>query len=74
MQMEELLAEGHLPSKGAPISSTHQNLSVSVVMEFVGWNEEAISRCKLFSPQVSCILLQASSFNVSVLISGGKCL
>ncbi|KAJ0786012.1 putative exocyst complex component Sec10 [Helianthus annuus] len=43
-KMEELLAEGQLSSKGASIS-------VTVVQEFVSWNEEAISRCKLFSPQ-----------------------
>ncbi|XP_022005068.2 exocyst complex component SEC10a [Helianthus annuus] len=45
-KMEELLAEGQLSSKGASIS-------VTVVQEFVSWNEEAISRCKLFSPQPS---------------------
>ncbi|KAF5774676.1 putative exocyst complex component Sec10 [Helianthus annuus] len=43
-KMEELLAEGQLSSKGASIS-------VTVVQEFVSWNEEAISRCQLFSPQ-----------------------
>ncbi|KAK9068325.1 hypothetical protein SSX86_012436 [Deinandra increscens subsp. villosa] len=42
-KMEELLAEGQMSSKGASIS-------VTVVTEFVSWNEEAISRCKLFSP------------------------
>lgn len=45
MQMDELLAEGQLTAKGATIS-------VTVVTEFVNWNEEAILRCKLFSPQV----------------------
>ncbi|GKB85164.1 exocyst complex component SEC10-like protein, partial [Tanacetum coccineum] len=60
-KMEELLAEGHLPSKGAPISSTHQNLSVSVVTEFVSWNEEAISRCKLFSPQPANLAANAKA-------------
>ncbi|KAI3711559.1 hypothetical protein L1987_70098 [Smallanthus sonchifolius] len=43
-KMEELLAEGQLSTKGASIS-------VTVVTEFVSWNEEAISRCKLFSPR-----------------------
>ncbi|KAM0004979.1 putative exocyst complex component Sec10 [Helianthus debilis subsp. tardiflorus] len=43
-KMEELVVEGQLSSKGASIS-------VTVVQEFVNWNEEAISRCKLFSPQ-----------------------
>ncbi|GJX48916.1 exocyst complex component SEC10-like protein, partial [Tanacetum coccineum] len=61
MQMEEFLAEGHLPSKGALISSTHQNLSVSVVTEFVSWNEEAILRCKLFSPQPANLAANAKA-------------
>ncbi|PWA65603.1 exocyst complex component Sec10-like protein [Artemisia annua] len=60
-KMEELLAEGHLPSKGAPISPSHQNLSVSVVTEFVSWNEEAISRCKLFSPQPANLAANAKA-------------
>ncbi|MFS8001003.1 putative exocyst complex component Sec10 [Helianthus anomalus] len=60
--MEELLSESQLSgestgsigrSKGASISSSHQQISVTVVAEFVRWNEEAISRCTLFSPQVS---------------------
>ena len=60
MQMEELRTEiqqisdssGTIGrSKGAPIAS-HQQISVTVVTEFVRWNEEAISRCNLFSSQV----------------------
>ncbi|CAH1425588.1 unnamed protein product [Lactuca virosa] len=58
--MEELLSESQLSgestgsigrSKGASISSSHQQISVTVVTEFVRWNEEAISRCTLLSPQ-----------------------
>ncbi|KAJ6679744.1 SEC10 [Salix purpurea] len=57
-QMEELRAESdHLSestgtigrSKGAPVASSHQQISVTVVTEFARWNEEAISRCSLFS-------------------------
>ncbi|KAJ6344083.1 hypothetical protein OIU76_005753 [Salix suchowensis] len=56
--MEELRAESdHLSestgtigrSKGAPVASSHQQISVTVVTEFARWNEEAISRCSLFS-------------------------
>jgi len=61
MQMEELRAESqHLSestgtigrSKGASVASSHQQISVTVVTEFVRWNEEAISRCALFSSLV----------------------
>ncbi len=61
MKMEELRAESqHISdstgtigrSKGASVSSSHQQISVTVVTEFVRWNEEAISRCTLFSSQV----------------------
>ncbi|XP_028057999.1 exocyst complex component 5-like [Camellia sinensis] len=38
-------------SKGAAIASSQQQISVTVVTEFVHWNEEAISRCTLFSSQ-----------------------
>ncbi|KAG5251767.1 exocyst complex component SEC10b [Salix suchowensis] len=57
-KMEELRAESQLPSestgsigrsKGASVASSHQQISVTVVTEFVRWNEEAISRCTLFS-------------------------
>ncbi|XP_071696691.1 exocyst complex component SEC10b [Rutidosis leptorrhynchoides] len=81
-KMEELLSESQLSgestgsigrSKGASISSSHQQISVTVVTEFVRWNEEAISRCILFSPQASnlaanvktvftCLLDQVSQY------------
>ncbi|KAB5527139.1 hypothetical protein DKX38_020986 [Salix brachista] len=57
-KMEELRAESdHLSestgtigrSKGAPVASSHQQITVTVVTEFARWNEEAISRCSLFS-------------------------
>ncbi|GMH05720.1 hypothetical protein Nepgr_007560 [Nepenthes gracilis] len=64
-KMEELRAEGQLSessgtgtigrSKGASLSSSHQQISVTVVTEFVRWNEEAISRCVLFSSQPSIL-------------------
>ncbi|KAJ4843879.1 Exocyst complex component S10b [Turnera subulata] len=38
-------------SKGASVTSSNQQISVTVVTEFVRWNEEAISRCALFSSQ-----------------------
>ncbi|KAK4437993.1 Exocyst complex component SEC10b [Sesamum alatum] len=59
-KMEELRAENQQASessgtigrsKGASIASSQQQISVSVVTEFVRWNEEAISRCTLFSSQ-----------------------
>ncbi|OWM88169.1 exocyst complex component SEC10b [Punica granatum] len=59
-KMEELRAESQQMSessgtigrsKGASIASSHQQISVAVVTEFVRWNEEAISRCTLFSSQ-----------------------
>lgn len=81
-KMEELLSESQLSgestgsigrSKGASISSSHQQISVTVVTEFVRWNEEAISRCTLFSPQpgnlatnvktvFTCLLDQVSQY------------
>ncbi|KAL3572055.1 hypothetical protein D5086_025959 [Populus alba] len=57
-KMEELRAESQQlsestgtigRSKGASVASSHQQISVTVVTEFVRWNEEAISRCALFS-------------------------
>ncbi|CAK7348817.1 unnamed protein product [Dovyalis caffra] len=57
-KMEELRAESQQlsestgttgRSKGASVASSHQQISVTVVTEFVRWNEEAISRCTLFS-------------------------
>lgn len=59
VQMEELRAESQPEgsgtigrSKGASIASSHQQISVTVVTEFVRWNEEAITRCTLYSSQV----------------------
>ncbi|KAG6786812.1 hypothetical protein POTOM_008429 [Populus tomentosa] len=61
-KMEELCAESQQPSestgtigrsKGASAASSHQQISVTVVTEFVRWNEEAISRCTLFSSLVT---------------------
>lgn len=61
-QMEELRAENQQVSessgtigrsRGASVSSSQQQISVTVVTEFVRWNEEAISRCTLFSSQVT---------------------
>ncbi|KAK3005129.1 hypothetical protein RJ639_017853 [Escallonia herrerae] len=63
-KMEELRAENQQSSestgsigrsKGASITSTHQQISVTVVTEFVRWNEEAISRCTLFSSQPATV-------------------
>lgn len=61
LQMEELRTENQQGSdssgsigraKGASMSTSPQQISVTVVTEFVRWNEEAISRCTLFSSQV----------------------
>ncbi|KAJ9542782.1 hypothetical protein OSB04_029288 [Centaurea solstitialis] len=62
-KMEELLPEGHLsaPRGAPPISSAHLQISVTVVEEFVSWNEEAISRCNLFSPQPSSLAANAKA-------------
>jgi len=67
MKMEELRAES-LPdlsgtgsigrSKGASIASSQQQISVTVVTELVRWNEEAVSRCNMFSSQVIPCLAQ----------------
>ncbi|XP_059635018.1 exocyst complex component SEC10b-like isoform X2 [Cornus florida] len=38
-------------SRGASLASSHQQISVTVVTEFVRWNEEAITRCTLLSSQ-----------------------
>lgn len=64
-KMEELRAESLAElgsgtgsigrSKGASIASNHQQISVAVVTEFVRWNEEAVSRCNLFSSQPSIL-------------------
>ncbi|XP_075478657.1 exocyst complex component SEC10b-like [Primulina tabacum] len=59
-KMEELRAESQQSaestgtigrSRGALIASSQLQISVTVVAEFVRWNEEAISRCALLSSQ-----------------------
>ncbi|CAI9095527.1 OLC1v1031508C2 [Oldenlandia corymbosa var. corymbosa] len=63
-KLEELRAENQQSSessgtigrsRGASITSSHQQISVTVVTEFVRWNEEAISRCTLFTPQPAAL-------------------
>ncbi|XP_070027044.1 exocyst complex component SEC10b-like [Nicotiana sylvestris] len=63
-KMEELRTEGQQSSessgtigrsKGASMASSHQQISVTVVTEFVRWNEEAVSRCTLFSSQPAAV-------------------
>ncbi|KAI3441763.1 WRKY domain-containing protein [Psidium guajava] len=60
-------------SKGASVASSHQQISVTAVTEFVRWNEESISRCTLFSSQpatlagnvktvFTCLLDQVSQY------------
>ncbi|KAI8545062.1 hypothetical protein RHMOL_Rhmol07G0013300 [Rhododendron molle] len=81
-KMEELRAESQQSSessgtigrsRGASIASSHQQISVTVVTEFVRWNEEAVSRCTLFSSQpatlaasvravFTCLLDQVSQY------------
>ncbi|CAN1309062.1 Exocyst complex component SEC10a, partial [Linum perenne] len=80
-KMEELRAESQVSegsgtigrSKGASVASSHQQISVTVVTEFVRWNEEAISRCAVFSSQpatlasnvkevFTCLLDQVSQY------------
>ncbi|XVF50289.1 hypothetical protein PTKIN_Ptkin04bG0084300 [Pterospermum kingtungense] len=80
-KLEELRAESQISessgtigrSKGASVASSHQQISVAVVTEFVRWNEEAISRCTLFSSQpailaanvkavFTCLLDQVSQY------------
>lgn len=43
-------------SKGASVSSSHQQISVTVVTEFVRWNEESLSRCTMLTSQVIFVL------------------
>ncbi|XP_073007870.1 exocyst complex component 5-like [Typha latifolia] len=81
-KMEELRAEAQQQSestgtisrsKAALNPSTHQQISVTIVTEFVRWNEEAISRCTLLSSQpgtlaanvrsvFTCLLDQVSQY------------
>ncbi|ESW07356.1 hypothetical protein PHAVU_010G123000 [Phaseolus vulgaris] len=82
MKVEELRAESQQISdssgsigraKGASVVSSQQQISVTVVTEFVRWNEEAISRCNLFASQpatlanhvkavFTCLLDQVSQY------------
>lgn len=66
LQIDELRAESQQVSessgtigrsRGASISSSQQQISVTVVTEFVRWNEEAITRCTLFSSQVTELIV-----------------
>ncbi|XP_047267956.1 exocyst complex component SEC10b isoform X3 [Capsicum annuum] len=86
LQMNELRTESQLSSessgtigrsKGASIVLSNPEIIVTVVTEFVRWNEEAISRCSLFSlqaatlaasfkPVFTCLLDQVSQY-----ITGG---
>ncbi|XP_048321286.2 exocyst complex component SEC10b [Ziziphus jujuba] len=60
-------------SKGASVASSHQQISVTVVTEFVHWNEESISRCTMLTSQpatlaahvktvFTCLLDQVSQY------------
>ncbi|KAI3701263.1 hypothetical protein L2E82_45914 [Cichorium intybus] len=60
-KIEELIAEGQIPTRGTPVSASTQHISVTVVNEFVSWNEEAISRCNLFSPQPAILAANAKA-------------
>ncbi|XP_027335475.1 exocyst complex component SEC10b isoform X4 [Abrus precatorius] len=82
VKMEELRAESQQisessgtigRSKGASVASSQQQISVTVVTEFVRWNEEAITRCNLFASQpatlathvkavFTCLLDQVSQY------------
>ncbi|KAG9454738.1 hypothetical protein H6P81_007642 [Aristolochia fimbriata] len=81
-KMEELRVEGQQQyestgtisrARGASGPPSHQQISVTVVTEFVRWNEESISRCNLFSSQpatlatnvklvFTCLLDQVSKY------------
>ncbi|KAL0709419.1 hypothetical protein Bca4012_016397 [Brassica carinata] len=67
-KMEELRAENQQESsgtigrsKGASISSSQQQIAVTVVTEFVRWSEEAISRCTLLSSQPATLAANVKS-------------
>ncbi|XP_014521607.1 exocyst complex component SEC10b [Vigna radiata var. radiata] len=82
VKVEELRAESMQISdssgsigraKGASVVCSQQQISVTVVTEFVRWNEEAISRCNLFASQpatlannvkavFTCLLDQVSQY------------
>ncbi|KAL9385392.1 hypothetical protein Peur_022402 [Populus x canadensis] len=82
-KMEELRAESqHLSestgtigrSKGASVASSHQQISVTVVTEFVRWNEEAISRCALFSSLMTFEIVSFGCLELSLPPSVVDCL
>lgn len=52
-QQPESTSASLLRSKTAALPPSQQQISVTVVTEIVRWNEEAISRCVLFSAQVN---------------------
>lgn len=78
-KLEELRAEAQQQSESAgtvsrskaTASPASQQISVTVVTEFVRWNEEAISRCILFSSQV-CINLFTIDFQSVVMVVGAS--
>ncbi|XP_013622185.1 PREDICTED: exocyst complex component SEC10-like isoform X1 [Brassica oleracea var. oleracea] len=85
-KMEELRAESQQGSessgtigrsKGASISSSQQQIAVTVVTEFVRWSEEAISRCTLLSSQPATLAANVKAIftclldQVSVYITEG---
>ncbi|KAF5946276.1 hypothetical protein HYC85_016504 [Camellia sinensis] len=60
-------------SKGAAIASSQQQISVTVVTEFVHWNEEAISRCTLFSSQAEAAAAAGESSFRSFMVAVQRC-
>ncbi|CAN6566191.1 unnamed protein product [Malus baccata var. baccata] len=54
-------------SKGAAVASSRQQISVTVVTEFVRWNEEAIARCTLFSSQPATLAANVKAVFTSLL-------
>ncbi|KAI0519984.1 hypothetical protein KFK09_007449 [Dendrobium nobile] len=69
-KVEELRAEAQQQSEAAGTvsrsksgsnASAHQQISVTIVTEFVRWNEEAVSRCSLFSSQSASLAATVKS-------------
>ncbi|XP_073013619.1 exocyst complex component 5-like isoform X1 [Typha latifolia] len=68
LKMEELRAEvqqqsestGIIKSKEA-FDSSKKQISITIIKEFVHWNEEAISRCTLFSSQPAMVAANVRS-------------
>ncbi|XP_048422090.1 exocyst complex component SEC10b [Pyrus x bretschneideri] len=54
-------------SKSTAVASSHQQISVTVVTEFVRWNEEAIARCTLFSSQPATLAANVKAVFTSLL-------